>query len=162
MKKAIVFIIITFLGVNILCAQTSTEPVYLILTAKTTDGDGIVKTISNDKIYKTPSITYFIDSRSKNIHLFFEHYNFNTVELAKIRKVKANDNDKKETLMKSASFLKTITPIDLDILFPKWTREQALAFRDSLQGKKIYIIDRSETKDNQIELVEVTCHKPSW
>jgi len=160
MKKAILFITMS-LVFNILCAQTTTEPVYLILTSKTTEGDGIVKSIGKiDSLHKTSPIFYHVSTKSKQIYLMFMHFNYNVSQLTKIRKVKANDQQ--ETLTKSTSFLKTITPIDLDILFPKWTKEQSLAFRDSLQGKKIYIIDRSEIKDNQIELLEVTCIKSAF
>jgi len=159
MKKAIIFFVV-LIGFSTLYAQSSTYPIYIILSAKTSGEDGIIKVSTNNKLFKTPHIIYFIDYRSKGIHLFFEHNNFNTSELSKIRKVKANDQ--KETLHKSTSFLKTIAPIDLDVLLPKWTKEQALAFRDSLQGKKIYIIDRNETKNKQIVLVEVTCHKSAW
>jgi len=63
-------------------------------------------------------------------------------------------------LTKSVSFLKTITPIDLDVLFPSWTKEQALAFRDSLQGKKVYIIDRNDIKNDTVKLIEVSYLKP--
>jgi len=56
MKKAILFITMS-LAFNILCAQTTTEPVYLILTSKTTEGDGIVKSIGKiDSLHKTSPI----------------------------------------------------------------------------------------------------------
>lgn len=145
----------------VLNAQNTTNSIYIIMTSKTNAEDGIGRFVhKKDSMDKTSSINYFVTDRSKNIHLIFDHLNYDIAKLTKVRKVRANDQQ--ETLTKSASFLKTITPIDLDILLPKWTREQALAFRDSMQGKKIYIIDRSEIKNNQMELVEVRCIKPTW
>jgi len=161
MKKTTLIVTLIFCLSIVLSAQNSTDPIYIILTSKTNVEDGIGKVINQKKsLDKTPAIFYFVTARSKNIHLIFKHYDYNPTELAKVRKVKSNDQ--MGALVKPVSFLKTITPIDLDVLFPTWTKAQAEAFRDSLQGKKIYIIDRSEIKDNQIELVEVTCHKPSF
>ena len=158
MKKIVLIVKYIFLSI-VLSAQTLTEPVYLILSAKTTEGDGIVQVIGKmNSLRKTPTILYFLTTKSKQIELIFQHFDFNAKELAKVRKVR--DDDQMEALAKSVSFLKTISPIDLDVLFPTWTKAQAEAFRDSLHGKTVYIIDRNDIKKDTVKLIQVSCLKP--
>jgi len=158
MKKLILFIVMIF-GLNMLYAQTSTDPVYLILSANASGEEGITKYIRKiGRLDRNPSMSYWIESKSRGIYLTFQHFDYNITELAEARKVRAIDQ--MGILTKSVSFLKTITPIDLDVLFPSWTKEQALAFRDSLQGKKVYIIDRNDIKNDTVKLIEVSYLKP--
>lgn len=136
------------------------QEVYFILTSKTTPKgvnlqEGIKRSTSGDGdvLYKTAVIQFNLISRSKQIRETFMHTNYNLSELAKTRPVKTDDQ--MEILTKPVSFLQTITPIDLDIKFPTMTKVQAVSFGQSMIGKKIYIIDRNDTKNGIITLIQV-------
>ena len=50
--------------------------------------------------------------------------------------------------------------IDLDVEFPRMTREEAEDFARSLQGKKVYVIDRNDMTANALKLFEVRVFVP--
>ena len=141
------------------------QDVYLILTSQTTlkgvnlqEGIKRSYTGAGEALYKYPSIHFNLISKSKIIRETYLHSNYNPVELIKIRPV--TPNDQMEILIKPLSFLQTITPIDLDVLFHTWTKAQAEAFGLSMRGKKIYIIDRTDIKNGTVKLIQVEYFKP--
>ena len=140
-----------------LLAQNSTEPVYLIFTSQGKDAtEGIQKyffTSPARGLDNSDPITVRLNSDSKKIDETFIHIDYILSELAKIREVEPSDIMEKRT--ESLSFLQTIEPIDLDVLFPSMTKAEAEAFGLSMKGKKIYAIDRNDMTADSLTLIQI-------
>jgi hypothetical protein len=146
--KKILLIIITTLFCNIGFAQ---DVEYFILTTQTGTGisEGITKTQTpkrNSENYG--SIHIALISHNREFRLSFIHVNYNLTELTKIRQPRSDDQMEITTITQSV--INSLNPIDLDVLFPTMTKQQAQEFYDSKRGKKIYIIDRS-TKSRRLD-----------
>jgi hypothetical protein len=144
MKKIIITIITTLLCYN----SVAQDVEYFILTSQSTrTNEGIEKIqTSKDMVENYGSIFFNLRSINKNINISFIHVHYNLTELAKIRTPRADDQMEMKTVYQS--FVNSVNPIDLDVLFPTWTKEQAKQFYESKRHKKIYIIDRSTRKSS--------------
>lgn len=181
MKKLILFTIIILGGINFIYSQKihansfnkkdsidqiiiKTEPkpehVYIIFTSQEYDPeneDGITEGIKRIKTCNpctndTTLISYRFLSKSKDFEVIFLHWNFNIEFLKKIRPIKPND--KMSVVMVSKKFLSNIKPIDLDAQGPSMTKEEALALRDRLVGKVIWVIDRRDITRDSVKLIQ--------
>ena len=97
--------------------------------------------------------TYFLESKTRDVHIRFRHYNFNLDEIRKIRMPVATDTMKIITLPKD--FLKRITPVDMDKKFPRIkNKKEAHDFITNLERKRVWIIDRRYLTDSTVTLIE--------
>jgi hypothetical protein len=163
--KRIIVLIAVICNLNMLYAETSTDTVYITMRAEKTGTEGMLRRQQPKRILdKSPIIFFELVNKSKSIDICFEHYNYNPTELAKIREVEPSDFMK--TIEKPISFLTTVKAISMDTLFPTWTKAQAIAFRDSMYGKTIFIIDLNNVSICDgvptISLVEVEVEIPAY
>ena len=157
MKYIIISIVWLLWAVNGL-SQPVSDPIYLVLTSRLGENlkEGIVRSISSDRenLGKYPPKYFRIYAERKEI--MFAHYNFNIEKISKIRQPRKDGRDEMEIITKPESFLKEISYIDVDeFMKTNPTKEELWALGDKLEFKKIFIIDRSDTKDGQITLTEV-------
>lgn len=142
MKTILLLSISIFLTGNCL-AQTNNELKYFIFTSYNDTYEGMIKDIRPlENVDITPTINYYLYSKSKKIILSFIHLNQKQEKL------------QMKILTKPAFFLYTITPVDLDKLLPTLTPELAEEFITSLIGKKIFLIDRNDITKDSVTLVE--------
>jgi hypothetical protein len=136
----------------------SQEVKYVIFTsdkkAKQT-GEGIYKYTSEIKsdTHVSPPIRFRFVSKSRGISGMADHRSYNLENLAKKRKV--TEKDKLDIKEDKIEFLESVNPIDMDILFPKMTKDEFIKTWNSLWNKTVYFIDRSDIKNNKIILYPV-------
>ena len=179
MKKLILLVIIIWGGINSIYSQKihansfnkkdsidqiiiKTEPkpehVYVICTSQEYDPeneDGITEGVMRIKTCypytnDTTLISYRFLSKLKDFEVIFSHWNHNIENLK--RPIKPND--KMSVVMVSKKFLSNIKPIDLDAKGPLMTKEEALALRDRLVGKVIWVIDRRDIARDSVKLIQ--------
>lgn len=175
MKKLILLTIIILGGINFIYSQkihansfnkkdsvdqiiikTKPKPehVYVVFTSQE-DGDGITEGVKRIKTCypytnDTTLISYIFFSKSKDFRFVFRYWNHNVENLK--RPIKPND--KMSVVMVSKKFLSNIKPIDLDAQGPSMTKEEALALRDRLVGKVIWVIDRRDITRDSVKLIQ--------
>lgn len=190
MKKSILLVIILWGGIDSIYSQNEhvnkgdsfnkkdsinevymkiepkSEHVYVIFTSKEYDPEnehGITEGVMRNKSSVPDTIdaeltTYKFLSRSKNFRVEFMHLNFNLEDLKKIRPIKPTD--KMSVVMVSKKFLSSIKPIDLDEQGPSMTKEEALALRERLVGKVIWVIDRRGFTRDSVKLIQTETRIP--
>ncbi|MDD4191550.1 MAG: hypothetical protein PHI28_09465 [Mangrovibacterium sp.] len=167
MKNLFVLIAIVFTGVVPLSGQqqSNNEDVkYVIFTSRSEaeqTGEGISRFTPEKKsdTNKYPSTMFHFISKSRGISAYANHVGFNLDKLAKTRKV--TEKDKLVIKEEPDEFLNSVDLVDMDILFPKMTKDEFVEFWNRnlfgnvLGGKKVYFIDRSEIKNHKIKLYPV-------
>ena len=144
--------------------NNSDDVKYVIFTSKDDaeeTGEGISKYIQEKKsdINKYPSIMFHFISKSKGISAYANHIGFDLDKLTKIRKV--TEKDKLLIKEEPNEFLDSVDVIDMDVLFPKMTKEEFVEFWNRnffgniLGGKNVYFIDRLEIKNHKVKLYPV-------
>ena len=144
------------------------QDIYFFCSAVAETNDGIRRDEDfeddNDPLYVHRPIFFTMYSKSKDIYVCFDHYNYNPTELAKIRSVNPA-KDQLEIMITSRGMLKFIyelKPITLeDKLASFRTKEEAWTWVDSVKatGKRIYILDWNDSfnqnGNGQIKLIKV-------
>ena len=146
MKTLIAFTLTLLLAVNFLKAQSPSD-IYVILTSipladYDPNKDGIYKDVLIldeyfEKIHNHPAIGFSFMSESRGILLRFSHVNYKNVS-------RPNERTQMRFAEVPRSFLGTITPIDMDVIWPTMTKEEAEVFRKNWRNKLVWIIDRSD------------------
>ena len=164
MKTLFILSLAALLGINSASAQ-STNDMYIIFTSIPMDSQQEVGVFMRNtppldmSIYDSPPIGYMFASKTKRFEIRFMHYNYNIEKLSKIRPVKPTD--RLQIITKPASFLNTVNLIDLDVLGPQMTKEEALQLRDSIgEDKIVYLIDRNDITDGSVKLIQATVSIP--
>ena len=140
------------------------EVKYVIFTSKDDaekTGEGISKFQAEKKsdINKYPPIMFHFISKSRGISAYANYFGFDLDKLTKIRKV--TEKDKLVIKEEPDEFLNSVDLVDMDILFPKMTKEEFVEFWNRnlfgnvLGGKKVYFIDRLEIKNHKVKLYPV-------
>ncbi|MBQ1276462.1 MAG: hypothetical protein IIY15_04575, partial [Flavobacteriales bacterium] len=93
-------------------------------------------------------------SQLNNYSLTFFHINYDLEKLAQIREVKWDDTV--EIIYRPTSFLNEVTVIDLDTMLPFADKATAEAWGDTMVDKKVYFIDKNDTVDGTLRLIQVT------
>ena len=65
-------------------------------------------------------------------------------------------DDTAEIIYRPTSFLNEVTVIDLDTMLPFADEATAEAWADTMVDKKVYFIDKNDTVDNTLRLIQVT------
>ena len=166
MKKLFFILTLMFTSAPLLAQD---EYVYIILTSRPVIGDyvtedGIYKFVSEEfnELRNSPSISFSPVSPGRKINERFYHADYN-IERLKAYRAYRNPNTNPDILVKPneimdiqvkpRSFLNTITPMDLDALFPTMTKQSARELLEPLRGKKLYIIDRNDITADSITLI---------
>ena len=172
MRRLLISTIIFLAFNNILYAQpqlrAGAQDMYFFCSAVAETNNGIRRDEDfeddNDPLYVHRPIFFTMYSKSKDIYVCFDHYNYNPTELAKIRSVNPA-KDQLEIMITSRGMLKFIyelKPITLeDKLASFRTKEEAWTWVDSVKatGKRIYILDWNDSfnqnGNGQIKLIQV-------
>ena len=83
------------------------------------------------------------------------YYEYDLDKLAKIRKV--TERDRRVIKEEPSEFLNSVNLIDMDILFPKMTKEEFIKVWNSLWDKSVYFVDRLEIENHKVRLLPCTC-----
>jgi hypothetical protein len=157
MRNLFVLFVFMLSGAStILCQEARNEDAkYVIFTSDKKaeeTREGIYKYTSKEKshTHKSLPIVFRFDSKARGIHGIADYYEYDLDELAKIRKV--TDRDKLVIKEEPSEFLNSITLIDMDVLFPKMTKDEFIKTWNSLWDKTVYFIDRSEIKNHKVKL----------
>ena len=124
-------------------------------------GEGIYRYTSKVKSddLKFSPIGFHIVSKVRGIHCMAYHFGYDLEKLAKHRKI--TEKDKRVIKETTEAFLDSVNLIDIDLLFPKMTKDEFTKFWDnnlhgnSPEGKNVYFIDRSEIKNHKVILYPV-------
>jgi len=160
MKNVLILFVFAFTGaVNVYSQNISNDDVkYVIFTSDKKaeeTGEGIY-IYSDGNIYgtsKEPPISFHFVSKGKGIIGSAYYFNLDLDELAKIRKIK--EKDKLVIKEEPSEFLNSVNLVDMDILFPKMSKEEFIKVWNSLWDKTVYFIDRSEIINRKIKLYPV-------
>lgn len=151
MKTLILLIFAAITTGEVSAQQSTSDTVYVVFTSIKNDGTGIYRHINNSynkQYYRTPTHTYFIQNHTKDYLHMFDYLN-------------RSDEPNNPIIVKSTSFLDTISYIDWDKVEPSLTAEQVESlFRKIAAYSKIYFIDRNDIKNGAIQLVPVLAPKP--
>ena len=161
MKNLFILIAIVFTGFVPVCGQQQSnneEVKYVIFTSDKNaeeTGEGIYKYTSKVKSddLKFSPIGFRFVSKARGMHGMAYHYKHNLEKLAEIRKV--TEKDKRVIKENIDAFLNSVDLIDMDILFPKMTKDEFIKIWNSISGKNVYFIDRSEIKNHKVKLYPV-------
>ncbi|MDD4191549.1 MAG: hypothetical protein PHI28_09460 [Mangrovibacterium sp.] len=123
--------------------------------------EGVYSYISETKSEPqiAPSIVFRFVSKARGITTAAYNFKFDLDKLSKIRKV--TEKDKLVIKEEPDEFLNSVDLVDMDILFPKMTKEEFVEFWNRnlfgnvLGGKKVYFIDRLEIKNHKVKLYPV-------
>lgn len=160
----ILFVFILTSATTVYSQEASNDVKYVIFTSKNDaeeTGEGISRFTPEKKsdTNKYPSTTFHFISKRRGITVYANHIGFDLDKLAKKREVK--ERDKLVVKENSIEFLDSVHLIDMDILFPKMTKEEFVKFwnknlfGNSPDGEKVYFIDRTEIKNHKIKLYPV-------
>lgn len=161
MKNLFIIIAIVFTGFVPVYGQPKfniDDVKYVIFTSdKEAEGtrEGIYKYTSKEKsdTHKSPPIRFRFVSQTRGILGIAICYKHDFDKLAKIRKVA--EKDKRVIKEDTDAFLNSVDLMDMDILFPKMTKEEFIKIWNGLSGKNVYFIDRSEIKNKKVKLYPV-------
>ena len=99
-------------------------------------------------------MAFRINSYLNKYELTFLHIDFDLDKLSQIREVKWDDTA--EIIYRPTSFLNEVTVIHLDTMLPFADKATAEAWGDTMVDKKVYFIDKNDTVDNTLRLIQVT------
>ena len=156
MKKLLVM---AMLLLGVVAQAQERETVYVTFTSKVSgEKEGVIKSYPKEKEYDlSQPMAFRVKSRQNNYSLTFFHINYDLEKLAQIREVKWNDT--MEIIYRPTSFLNEVTVIDLDTMLPFANEAAAKAWGDTMVDKKVYFIDKNDTVDNTLRLIQVKYRK---
>ena len=151
MKK---LLIIAMLLLGIVAQAQERETVYVTFTSKVSgETEGVIKSYPKQReTHLSEPMAFRINSYL--YELTFLHINFDLDKLSQIREVKWDDTA--EIIYRPTSFLNEVTVIDLDTMLPFADEATAEAWADTMVDKKVYFIDKNDTVDNTLRLIQVT------
>ena len=153
MKK---LIIIAMLLLGIVAQAQERETVYVTFTSKVSgETEGVIKSYPKQReTHLSEPMAFRINSHINKYELTFLHIDFDLDKLSQIREVKWDDTV--EIIYRPTSFLNDVTVIDLDTMLPFANEATAEAWGDTMVDKKVYFIDKNDTVDNTLRLIQVT------
>ncbi|MBQ2421707.1 MAG: hypothetical protein II285_01865, partial [Flavobacteriales bacterium] len=160
MKK---LLIMAMLLLGIVAQAQERETVYVTFTSKVSgETEGVIKSYPKQReTHLSEPMAFRVRSQLKNYMLTFLHINFDLDKLSQrldklsqIREVKWDDTV--EIIYRPTSFLNEVTVIDLDTMLPFADEATAEAWADTMVDKKVYFIDKNDTVDNTLRLIQVT------
>ena len=139
-------------------ASNSCDVKFLIFTSSNESietKEGMYKYTSSGKsdTHKSPPVRFRFYSKSRNIYGYADYFEYDFVKLSKLRKV--IDRDKLVIKEEPSEFLNSVNLIDMDVLFPKMTKDEFIKVWNSMWDKTVYFIDRSEIKNHKVKLYPV-------
>ena len=148
--------IIALLLLGIVAQAQERETVYVTFTSKVSgEKEGVIKSYpKQDKLCLTEPMAFRVKSQLNNYSLTFFHINYDLEKLAQIRDVEWDDTA--EIIYRPTSFLNKVTVIDLDTMLPFADKATAETWADTMVDKKVYFIDKNDTVDNTLRLIQVT------
>ena len=148
--------IIALLLLGIIAQAQERETVYVTFTSQPLGGDeGVMKGYpKQDEFYLSEVMMFDITSSQKDYILSFAHFNYDLDKISQIREVKWDDTV--EIIYRPTSFLNEVTVIDLDTMLPFADKATAEAWGDTMVDKKVYFIDKNDTVDGTLRLIQVT------
>lgn len=160
MKNLFFLFVFVFTGtVTVYSQNVSNDDVkYVIFTsdkkAEETD-EGISKYTLKSKTDPHTSfpIGFTFNSKARGINGMAHYYEYDLDKLAKIRKV--TERDRRVIKEEPSEFLNSVNLIDMDILFPKMTKEEFIKVWNSLWDKSVYFVDRLEIENHKVRLYPV-------
>ncbi len=153
MKK---LLIMAMLLLGIVAQAQERETVYVTFTSKVSgEKEGVIKSYPKEDEYDlSQPMAFRVKSQLNNYSLTFFHINYDLEKLARIREVKWDDTV--EIIYRPTSFLNEVTVIDLDTMLPFANEATAKAWADTMVDKKVYFIDKNDTVDGTLRLIQVT------
>ena len=148
--------IIALLLLGVVAQAQERETVYVTFTSKVSgEKEGVIKSYPKEDEYDlSQPMAFRVKSQINNYSLTFFHINYDLEKLAQIREVKWDDTV--EIIYRPTSFLNEVTVIDLDTMLPFADKATAEAWGDTLVDKKVYFIDKNDTVDGTLRLIQVT------
>ena len=131
---------------------------YVIFTSDkkaedTREGIFVYTAKKKSDICKYPTISFNFVSKARGINGSANNFRSDLDKLSKIRKV--TERDKLVIKEEPSEFLNSVNLIDMDVLFPKMTKDEFIKTWNSLCDKTVYFIDRSEIKNQKVKLYPV-------
>ena len=156
MKK---LLIMAMLLLGVVAQAQERETVYVTFTSKVSgEKEGVIKSYPKEDEYDlSQPMAFRVKSQLNNYSLTFFHINYDLEKLARIREVKWDDTV--EIIYRPTSFLNEVTVIDLDTMLPFADEAAAKAWGDTMVDKKVYFIDKNDTVDGTLRLIQVTYRK---
>ena len=156
MKK---IFIIALLLLGIVAQAQERETVYVTFTSKVSgETEGVIKSYPKQReTHLSEPMAFRINSYLNKYELTFLHIDFDLDKLSQIREVKWDDTA--EIIYRPTSFLNEVTVIDLDTMLPFADKATAEAWGDTMVDKKVYFIDKNDTVDGTLRLIQVKYRK---
>ena len=153
MKKLLVM---AMLLLGVVAQAQERETVYVTFTSKVSgEKEGVIKSYPKEDEYDlSHPMAFRVKSQLNNYSLTFFHINYDLEKLAQIRDVEWDDTA--EIIYRPTSFLNEVTVIDLDTMLPFADEATAKAWGDTMVDKKVYFIDKNDTVDGTLRLIQVT------
>lgn len=141
--------------------DTEHEPIYFIITSTTNENisEGIYRSTRprNEVYHNSIPIFFTYRSKSKDVRVSFLHVDYNLYQIGKEREIYWNDS--MEIRTEPATFIENNPVIDMEQLFDALTKEEIWEYSESLQNKRVYIIDRNpdfgEVNYGTVKLIQV-------
>ena len=151
--------IIALLLLGVVAQAQERETVYVTFTSKVSEeNEGVIKSYPKENEYDlSQPMAFRVKSQLNNYSLTFFHINYDLEKLAQIREVKWNDT--MDIIYRPTSFLNEVTVIDLDTMLPFADEATAKAWGDTMVDKKVYFIDKNDTVDGTLRLIQVKYRK---
>ena len=151
--------IIALLLLGVVAQAQERETVYVTFTSKVSgETEGVIKSYPKEDEYDlSQPMAFRVKSQINNYSLTFFHINYDLEKLAQIREVKWDDTV--EIIYRPTSFLNEVTVIDLDTMLPFADEAAAKAWGDTMVDKKVYFIDKNDTVDGTLRLIQVKYRK---
>jgi hypothetical protein len=148
------------IGVLSIVAQAQErETVYVTFTSKVSgETEGVIKSYPKQReIHLTEPMSFYVRSKTNNYELTFLHVNYDLQMLSQKRDVEWSDS--MEIIYRPTSLLNEVTVIDLDTMLPFADAATAEAWADTMVDKKVYFIDKNDTVDGTLRLIQVEYQK---
>ena len=152
MKKLLVM---AMLLLGVVAQAQERETVYVTFTSKVSgETEGVIKSYPKQReIHLTEPMSFYVRSKTNNYELTFLHVNYDLQMLSQKREVEWSDS--MEVIFRPISLLNEVTVIDLDTMLPFADKATAKAWADTMVDKKVYFIDKNDTVDNTLRLIQV-------
>ena len=152
MKK---LLIMAMLLLGVVAQAQERETVYVTFTSKVSgETEGVIKLYPKQReIHLTEPMSFYVRSKTNNYELTFLHVNYDLQMLSQKREVEWSDS--MEVIFRPISLLNEVTVIDLDTMLPFADKATAKAWADTMVDKKVYFIDKNDTVDNTLRLIQV-------
>ena len=156
MKKLLVM---AMLLLGIVAQAQERETVYVTFTSKVSgETEGVIKSYPKQReIHLTEPMSFYVRSKTNNYELTFLHVNYDLQMLSQKREVEWSDS--MEVIFRPTSLLNEVTVIDLDTMLPFANEAAAKTWADTMVDKKVYFIDKNDTVDGTLRLIQVEYQK---